>query len=82
MHIHNKQSARVNAPVRSAVDSILREFCKFDLEKQQWQEERQKLFAQISELKLALNEQHKEYELLLKRNKVLESSLNMAKKNG
>eukprot|EP00484_Ammonia_sp_Unknown_P001755 CAMPEP_0197022148 /NCGR_PEP_ID=MMETSP1384-20130603/3050_1 /TAXON_ID=29189 /ORGANISM="Ammonia sp." /LENGTH=578 /DNA_ID=CAMNT_0042450123 /DNA_START=56 /DNA_END=1792 /DNA_ORIENTATION=+ len=67
-----------NIAIRTAVDSILREFCKYDEEREKWQQEKLRFEQQINAYKQELLNKEKEYDVLLKRYKVLELSI----KNG
>merc|ERR1719242_965258 len=55
--------------IRTAVDSILYEFCKYDEDREKWFQEK------INSYKKELADKDKEYDLLLKRYKVLELSI-------
>ena len=61
--------------IRTAVDSILREFCKYDEEREKWFQEKQRLEREINSYKKELETKDKDYEILLKRYKILELSI-------
>ena len=65
--------------VRTAVDSILREFCQYDVDREQWQQEKRRLEQEIKAQRVALEEKDDEYQLLLRRYKVLEHSIKSTK---
>ena len=67
--------SKSTVPIRTAVDSILREFCKYDEERERWFQEKQRLERDIISYKKELETKDKEYEILLKRYRILELSI-------
>ncbi len=61
--------------IRRAVDSILGEFCKYDEEREKWYQEKLHLQKEINLCKKQLEDKDKEYDILLKRYKVLQVSI-------
>ena len=64
-----------SSSIRSAVDCILHEFCKYDEDRERWFQEKVHFEQTINAYKKELEDKDKEYNLLLKRYKVLEASI-------
>lgn len=71
--------SKSTVPIRTAVDSILREFCKYDEERETWFQDKQRLERAIVDYKKKLETKDKEYEILLKRYRILELSIKNSK---
>eukprot|EP01084_Bolivina_argentea_P291044 500148_1 len=73
--------SKSSTTVRTAINSILSEFCKYDEDREKWYKEKMQLQQEMNMYKKQLADKDKEYNTLQKRYKVLEMIINQKNPN-